>query len=344
MAASVQPTFGVELEFILRYRIDDYEPARALGEGILWPINPYMPRTRQFGALVRAHIVTTLREAGFDVNDVVAKTNYQKWTVATDGSITWEDLRTPCGFEYCGIEVKSPAAYYSDEALMQIQKAVVLLKSNFEVFVNETCGLHVHVGNGRDGFPLQTLKNFCMLTTVFERQFDMIHPLHRLANHYTKRVSNQFHGMGPFERAQRVNALDDLTQLTECYHLQITGLREGYMAYNFMNLVPARPLNTVEFRQHEGSLNPEAVTKWVQLATSLIQIAHDAGPDGFAQLVNDHALDSDYTIIDLLHDLDLDELAYYYWEREIYNHSRSELDSIHQLEAHRRLGFEDGPN
>lgn len=248
----MQPTFGVELEFIVRYRIDDYEPARALGEGILRPINPY---SRQFGAILREHIITILRVAGFDVNDVLSKTDYQKWTVATDGSISWDDLEMSCGFDFYGIEVKTPALYYSDEALTQIQKVIILIKSHFEVLVNQSCGLHVHVGNGDAGFPLQTLKNIGMLTTVFERQIDMIHPLHRLASLYARRVACQFRRMGPFERAQRIIDIETLEELIDCYHLQSSGVREGYIAYNFLNLVSTRPLNTVEFRQHEGSLD-----------------------------------------------------------------------------------------
>lgn len=335
MEIPMQPTFGVELEFIVRYRIEDYEPAFALGEGDLWPEHQYMCRSAQFSAIVGKHIVATLREAAYVVNDVSSRINYEKWTVATDGSISWDDLEISCGFDYCGVEFKTPALHCSEEALTLIQRAVMIIKSHFQVIVNQSCGLHVHVGNRDAGFPLQTLKNIGMLATIFERQIDMIHPEHRLASLYAQRVACQFRQMGPFERAQRINAIEELEELIDCYHLRSSGVREGYMAYNFLNLVTGRGLKTVEFRQHGGSLDPEVIVRWAQLTIAIVIIAHNAGAQGFAQLVHDHALDSDYTIIDLLHDLDLDELANHYRKHGLHLHQRPALDWIAQLEDER---------
>ena len=321
----MQLTFGVELEFIVRFRLADYEPARAGGEGIFWHPSQRLTRIKQLGAVLRAHVITILQEAGLDVNDVQDKANYQKWTVDTDGSISWDDLPLSVGLGYYGIEVKSPAFYYSDWALTQIQKVVILVRSNFEVFVNESCALHVHVGNCHAGFPLQTLKNFCMLATVFERQFDMLHPLHRLTSPFARRVAGQFPLMAPLAKAQTINGFETIGQLTDCYHLKKNGQHEGYMAYNFLNLT-TRPLRTIEFRQHAGSLDPEATTRWAQLATSLVMSAHDVGVHGFAQLIYDHSHDSDYSITDLLQDLNLYDLAAYYRQRGIHRHPKLEWD------------------
>lgn len=339
MEIPMQPTFGVELEFIVRYRIEDYEPAFAMGEGDLCPTHLYMSRSAQFAAIIGKRIVATLRKAAYIVNDVFSRINYENWTVANDGTISWDDLEISRGFDYCGVEFKTPALPYSEEALILIQRAVMLIKSHFQVFVNQSCGLHVHVGNRDSGFPLQTLKNIGMLTTIFERQIDMIHPEHRLASLYAQRVASQFRQMGPLERAQRIDDIEDIEELIDCYHLRSSGVREGYMAYNFLNLVTGRGLKTVEFRQHEGSLDPEVIIRWAQLANSIVMIAHNVGAQGFAQLVQDHAFDSDYTIIDLLRDLGLNELANYYWGHGIHQHQHQKhaLDWIAQLEEERHL-------
>ena len=329
-------TFGVELEFVVRFRPADYELARAGGEGVFWLPSQNVPLTRQLGAVVQAHIIATLQNAGFDVNNMLDKTNYQKWTVDTDGSISWHDSPPSPGFEYYGIEVKSPAFHSSTWALTQIYRVVMLLRSNFEVFVNDSCALHVHVGNCHDGFPLQTLKNFCMLITVFERQFNMLHPMRRLTSPYALRVAGQFRRMAPFEKALRIDGLRDLQQLTDCYHLKRNGDTEGYMAYNFLNLT-VRPMKTVEFRQHKGTLDPVAIARWAELAVCLIDLAHNAGPTGFQRLIWDRAYYADYTIIDLLHDLKLYALATYYEQRGIHIHPRLEWDWVDPFEPERQL-------
>ena len=45
---------------------------------------------------------------------------------------------------------------------------------------NKTCGLHVHVGNDEEGFPLQTVKNVLSLSTAFERVIDRMHSRPRI--------------------------------------------------------------------------------------------------------------------------------------------------------------------
>ena len=113
------------------------------------------------------------------------------------------------------------------------------------------------------------------------------------------------------------------------------GEQEGYMAYNFLNLT-TRTLKTIEFRQHQGCLDAEAIIRWAQLANSLIKSAHDVGSNGFAQLVYDHASDRKYSIIDLLQDLNLYDLAAYYRQRGIYSHPRLEWDLVDVVEGGRQ--------
>ena len=331
MATALQLTFGVELEFVVRYKTDDYEQACAGGEGKFWSSSQRMMPFQTYGAVLRAHMITILQEAGFDTNNVLQQvSNYQKWTVDSDSSIKWDKLPQVAGFAYYGIEVKSPAFYYSDWALMQIQRAVMLIRSEFQVFINESCALHVHVGNRTEGFPLQTLKNFCLLVTIFDRQIETLHPLHRLETIYALRPAHQFECMAPEEKARKIDANKTVEDLADCYHLQEWGGLEGYMAYNFLNLTNPpnvrRPTRTIEFRQHEGTLDPIEITKWAQLTSSLIKSAHDAEYYVFGRLVHHHAYDTGYTIIDLLCDLNLHELAGYYGQRGIYAHPMLEGD------------------
>ena len=48
------------------------------------------------------------------------------------------------------------------------------------VVVNNTCSLHVHIGNGTAGFELQTVKNLLSICTAFERVMDSMHAASRI--------------------------------------------------------------------------------------------------------------------------------------------------------------------
>ncbi|KAK4626451.1 hypothetical protein CLAFUW4_05095 [Fulvia fulva] len=48
------------------------------------------------------------------------------------------------------------------------------------LYVNATCGFHVHVGNHKDGFVLQTVKHVACTWLVCERQLDSVHASHRI--------------------------------------------------------------------------------------------------------------------------------------------------------------------
>lgn len=94
-----------------------------------------------------------------------------------------------------------------------------------------------------------------------------------------------------------------------------------WTAYGFLTLLNPS-LRTVEFRQHSGTLDKDAISHWANLSTNLINLAHSASYSGFYNIIKAHALDDNYNIINLLNDLKLTELAEYYSNhpREIYNH------------------------
>jgi len=48
------------------------------------------------------------------------------------------------------------------------------------VAVNDSCSLHVHIGNGTAGFELQTVKNLLSICTAFERVMDSMHAKSRI--------------------------------------------------------------------------------------------------------------------------------------------------------------------
>ncbi|KXT07760.1 hypothetical protein AC579_7071 [Pseudocercospora musae] len=50
----------------------------------------------------------------------------------------------------------------------------------YRLTVNETCGLHVHIGNGNTSFPLTTVKNLLAISVANEKQIDSMHSRSRI--------------------------------------------------------------------------------------------------------------------------------------------------------------------
>lgn len=182
-----------------------------------------------------------------------------------------------------------------------------LLVSNFKLHINESCGLHVHVGNENSKFPLRTLRSFCSLITVFEHQLDSLHPPDRLQNPYAKSTSRAFaQGASPMGKLSIVDELTTVSRLIRRF--QPTG--DKHMAFNFFNLSENfdAPLRTIEFRQHRGTLNPELITYWVMVACNLINMSH-SDSSGVRDLIEKHISNTNYTVIDLFKDLGIPDLA-----------------------------------
>ena len=95
------------------------------------------------------------------------------------------------------------------------------------------------------------------------------------------------------------------------------------MANNFLNLQfnqnvfaeqdgLAEPLQTIEFRQHRGTLDPELITHWVTVVCSLVENSYRDEGD-FCKLFDElHANDSMYTVFNLFEDLQIRKQAELY--------------------------------
>lgn len=72
---------------------------------------------------------------------------------------------------------------WRDEIAAIINALKRLNKPGFRVFTNETCGLHVHVGRGKSGFGLDAAKNIMGIFNAFERCFDTLFTVDRIAGY-----------------------------------------------------------------------------------------------------------------------------------------------------------------
>ena len=336
MAEPLKLTFGIELEFVLRFNLADY--ANKIGtidcddededEGL--------------GEYARQDLFFALAREGFPMNWVRDSDDWKKhnadgppmtygqvrefktWKVEMDSSIMADGpLSGPQGvrYGYVGIELKSPALPYTTKSLEKIRRMCRHL-GKFDILIYGSCGFHVHVGNKRKGFPLETMKNLCILTATFERELESIHPAHRIRNFYARSIGSMFHNgislPGIRRMIRNAETVGDLIQLVQ---------KEGkFRAYNLLNLRPSTAKKTFEFRQHEATIDADAITRWVELTCGLVQKAHrfavqdrlNVGEmDAYIDRMNSIP---QLSIIEIAKSLGLEGVASYYEGRGLHTH------------------------
>ena len=311
MDISMQITFGIETEFIVAYKPQNFADR----------VSPELETS------VYNNIITILREAGFSVNPFGAKTNYSNWTVDIDFSIKAEpqNVHLPgwMDHEFLGVELKSPIFFFSDRAaaFQQLSAAFQLIQLQYHVFTNSSCGLHVHVGNRGLGFPRQTLKTFAQMVVVFERQLESLHPRHRLNNPHCLAPGSNFPSSNLTKNVRLIQQAQSTAAIVYQMSCKPEGHRRGF-AYNLSNLrdEEVMPKPTIEFRQHEGTLEVEAIAAWVSLACGLVERCYRMTREQVEPMLLEGIRNPSITIADLLVELGMSNVAEYYRPRGWHEH------------------------
>ncbi|KAH0291978.1 hypothetical protein KCU62_g2310, partial [Aureobasidium sp. EXF-3399] len=182
-----------------------------------------------------------------DVDD----NNYDRWQLTTDSTVTPRcgDITSElAGWEFAGLELVSrvqkfegtsrcptgqkypcngkPLSWtWRDEFkafLELIRKA--FSEAGFYAFVNKTTGLHVHLGHGDKGLPVEVVKGLLGTMTALERSFDQIHTAGRISGPVNMRVPGPW-SLKPFIPLPGIDI--------EGFHsLYKPGLVEGQDFYN----------------------------------------------------------------------------------------------------------------
>ncbi|KAH7050085.1 putative amidoligase enzyme-domain-containing protein [Macrophomina phaseolina] len=272
-------------------------------------------------------------------------TRFGKWSVATDISVELtpgESDRLPDdSYSTFSVELKSRIFnILEDDFIGEITHVLDILhtklnsgahNSSIRLIINETTGLHIHVGHAGTParFPVRTIKNLFQLVTAFERQIDGLHTADRVSgsNPYTTAYcqppscrfrdhTDIFRTVHPLLRDLRsgnpltwcaaiegvVNKLQDLFLLTlDCKS----------SAYNFKLTTPhiatwtddyerARKW-TVEFRQHRGTLDPDELFAWLGVVLALLRFSSTTPHPVLQELIAHRVADPTYTTTHLLH-------------------------------------------
>ena len=85
----------------------------------------------------------------------------------------WEAAES--SYVWSSIEVSTPAQSSTDAAFDLIRMVVSLITTNFRCRVNDTCGFHVHFGNGLDMVEGRHARKLAALLWAAETVLSMLH-------------------------------------------------------------------------------------------------------------------------------------------------------------------------
>ncbi|RYP00621.1 hypothetical protein DL766_005448 [Monosporascus sp. MC13-8B] len=210
----------------------------------------------------------------------------------------------------------------ADRECAKVVDVLDALKNMGYVKFNHTCGLHVHVGRGTQGFPLKALQKLTSLLFLgAEEVIDQLHPPHRINETYFEsiRSSSRLVLMTPVFEASLSEiepdgwlehcCLDFFPNLDDRVKLWVTLLWKARtvdefcfltsddmtynLAYSFINFETTpmhgfEPRKTIEFRQADGDLTDRPfVLGWVDVVSRLTAWAVDVEEHDFETVVKE---------------------------------------------------------
>jgi hypothetical protein len=182
---------------------------------------------------------------------------------------------------------------------------------------NSTTGFHIYVRFGNDIMPLRTAKNVLELCTGFEDRFDALYSTSRIDENAATNVLpghpfnaglawhfqiNEMTDFGPnvFNWLASIEESSSFEELGNFFRNNFPGNVAGktnahYSTLNLDNLyMPPKgceeefggvaPIGTIEFRQHGGTLDFEAIVSHVLLKQALVSFCHTCADKDFLQL------------------------------------------------------------
>ncbi|KAI0834668.1 putative amidoligase enzyme-domain-containing protein [Hypoxylon sp. FL0890] len=118
--------------------------------------------------------------------DVIHLRHYREWYTENDLSLDirppeLEAMRGP-NSGWVGVEVVSPALWANDEGFSQVRKVCEFIQNTFWTSTPPSAGLHIHVGNGKEYFPVQSLRQIAAFLYAADPILAQSHPKHRHEN------------------------------------------------------------------------------------------------------------------------------------------------------------------
>ena len=210
--------------------------------------------------------------------------------VKTDDSIGEPDTNES-SYNWYGVEIATPAYYFSSQAIDTVKSVCEILTDTYRINCGPKAGLHIHVGRDSRGFAFETLRSLYSTLWTFEPQIQQIHPYHRTEKNPW---CMNFRTASNLAAKARISAeipdtqyaqtgLDMLLNSQDTLALgELVGPKSGsnVMAYNIDNITRRikrltghgdTSKKTIEFRQHESTLDPMQAENWARLCVGMLE-------------------------------------------------------------------------
>jgi len=178
------------------------------------------------------------------------------WKIVSDGSLSGSNT----------FELVSPKL--QGEAGIRQLKTVCLILKGLETKVNRTCGLHIHFD--ASNFELKTWKNLFKNYAKIENQIDSFMPNSRRNNN-----NNYCRSMRVSNCESKINEIDDTETLNSGLQKIESRINNGsrYFKLNSQSYWRQR---SIEFRQHNGTVNEKKIINWINFLARLIEYSKQA--------------------------------------------------------------------
>ncbi|KAL2758997.1 hypothetical protein ACRALDRAFT_1069143 [Sodiomyces alcalophilus JCM 7366] len=231
---------------------------------------------------------------------------YQAWCVKTDGSLT--SGRVPGYTGEVGMEIAGPLGCANRQGYSDFVRGVCHLRNHVRTMIGNCCGLHVHVSTHNGRWTDLTVKRVVSLCWFIEPVIIAMLPPTRLFNYYFQPIHVKSVAAGdeadkpPVTETQRDGELeahvpmDDLDErvraamwriwvaCSQFSHLQgavsDSGNRCSLSVHNLSQHTSqdgrTHITGTVEFRHHDGCLDPERIVRWTRFCVAMVRMAEHA--------------------------------------------------------------------
>ncbi|MCJ1398463.1 hypothetical protein MMC11_001663 [Xylographa trunciseda] len=332
----VRLTFGIELEFFYEYDEAYQDELNKLGAGLGIHLAP----DENF-QLVYEVIAKILSDNQIPVNPVRSNwcfASYEKWSVMPE-TLDSTFFNEP-NVRKVEIEVTSRILVLEEKSFEEVRLVLDLLENfpgPYKFYVNRFTGFHVHVAAQKERFVLPWLKKFTQTVTAFEHEIESLHSDDRIRNRFALAPS-QVPMLLP--RGGPVTSLAVLDQQSSFADLQTAFVKSRYTAYNFDHLFDPEsyPTNivmgkqTIEFRQHAGTLDADTICNWVEFVCALIRYSFRADHrDNLTFLMNhlENFPETRYTIEDLMRKIGVPHLFPWYRDNDkIRDRARVRIEDL----------------
>lgn len=259
-------TIGVELEFLVRNLPKSY------------------PWTGQFKLASDALVplATRLRAQVLDmVNEQLNQLLPREvitgaFQVKRDMSIK-PDPETP---PQRAMEVATPILR-NEEWKSAIPEMTQILSSIFSLGFNDSTGLHVHIGIGRE-YTLRDLKRIAKAVVFFEKAMDSYHPKSRCQNKgnrpytsyiYSNRESFMLCDLSNIQMIESIEEASDIYQLLGIINSPFSDSALPFSRQYRYNFTSVKRFQTIEFRQAAATDDGNHIVEWIGMIIKFITTA-----------------------------------------------------------------------